>query len=688
MSAETDSCKPVLHDPGSSVDNYSPPRAATGVNLLYFLGDGIFAQAGPSILKMGWSVFPQERDGSRRPGRSGDEHKLIAWGKYCDVRADEREMREWLRDCSQLNVACALGPASGKTFCIDIDCMDPAVSARVRAIAEEVLGYTPFVRIGRAPKSALLYRYTSNDPPRTQRFVFRDHKDCSLEILGAKSAITLYGLHHVTGRWFQWEDANPVVHGPERAPEVAPDVLTHFVARVEKEFPSTRTAAPRALAPRPSMHPAEGQAGLVVPGQPRGEKLTDGREAYLRDLAWHAVRLNGQALLAARDAGTMDEEVGRVVEMVCGRFEEDCEMSGRWAHELEQQAQAKVGSAVLKLVSGQMTPAPVPVENGPPVEESAEKPITEEELFADRQDLRQAFRDDLEDLDFVLPGLLTGTVGVLVSAGGTGKSMLSLGLASCVATGRNLWNLLPAAPRQGPVIIVSAEDRNILVLHRIRAMGSLANGGKLLRDDDAFFENMILKNAQGSAFTMGMWGRDGFSPSRQFEILRREILAARPRLVIFDTLNRTLAGIPDNDNGALGRIIVEIESILSPVGAAGLLLHHVSKGAAREGADEQQAARGAGAITDNARWQSNLIGMTADEAESRGITDEERQRWVRWVVTKSNGELKPPQKWLWKEAKGTMVAREPPSLRIAKLQKGMADAPQAKAGRKWRATDD
>ncbi len=229
--------------------------------------------------------------------------------------------------------------------------------------------------------------------------------------------------------------------------------------------------------------------------------------------------------------------------------------------------------------------------------------------------------------------------------------------------------------------MVSAEDHADLVLHRVRAMGRLPNDGTLLEHDPTFVENMIVKASQGSAFNLGLWGKSGFRPSSDFETLREEIAVAKPRLVVFDTLNRCLAGIPENDNGALGRVIVEIESLLAPVGAAGLLLHHVSKAASRDGADEQQAARGAGAITDNARWQSNLIGMTKDEAEARGIPEEDRQRWVRWVVTKSNGELKPPEKWLRKEAKGVLVARDPAQPCQARR---IMDVSRATAGAKRR----
>ncbi len=296
-------------------------------------------------------------------------------------------------------------------------------------------------------------------------------------------------------------------------------------------------------------------------------------------------------------------------------------------------------------------------------------------LFRDYLDLDGILDAPPPRLDFVLPGLLGGTMGVLVSPGGAGKSMLALGLAACVATGRSMWGLLPADPTPGPVLVVSAEDPRPILAHRLHALVNVPGSAINLRDDDAFRDRFRVKSVQGARFGFGSWTGSDFAPSDAFETLRLEVLQDRPRLVIFDTLNRCLAGIPENDNAALGRIVSELEALIAPVGAACLVLHHVSKGAAREGqGDEQQAARGAGAITDNARWQSNLVGLTRDDAKARGLSDEERTRWVRWAVSKSNYAPPPPDRWLWRDQGGVLRARELP--------------PAANEGRKGRITHD
>lgn len=284
-------------------------------------------------------------------------------------------------------------------------------------------------------------------------------------------------------------------------------------------------------------------------------------------------------------------------------------------------------------------------------------------LFADYLDLAAILAAPPPDLDFVLPGLLGGTLGVLVSPGGAGKSMLALGLGACVAAGRNLWGLLPSDPTPGTVLVVSAEDPRPILAHRLHALVNVPCGGAGLRDDAGFHARFRVKAAQGTGFSFGSWTASGFQASEAFEMLRREVHEARPRLVILDTLNRCLAGIPENDNAAIGRVVSELEALVAPVGAACLVLHHVGKAAAREGqGDEQQAARGAGAITDNARWQGNLVGLTRDEATAHGVADEDRRRWVRWVVSKSNYAPTPDDRWLWRDAGGVLRMRDLPAV--------------------------
>lgn len=288
---------------------------------------------------------------------------------------------------------------------------------------------------------------------------------------------------------------------------------------------------------------------------------------------------------------------------------------------------------------------------------SPEPPPSSPKLFADYMDLTAALAAPPPELDFVFPGLLAGTMGVLVSPGGAGKSMLALGMAISIATGDDPWQLLGEQPKQGTVLFVSAEDPAVILARRLHA----------LRDSEplAFNEDMLsrlkIKAVHGKNWSLGTWDGSTFLGSAELSTLGREIAELRPRLIVFDTLNRVLAGISENDNAAMGRVLSEIEQLIAPTGTAALVLHHTSKATALQGqGGAQQAARGASAITDNARFQMNLVTMEPKEAESRGIAEDRRQ-WVQCSVPKVNYAAAPPDRWLRRGPGGVLAVSTPPT---------------------------
>ncbi len=335
------------------------------LNLLYAPGEGIFSLAGPLMVARGWSVFPQERDGRRRPGRSGDQ--TIAWGKLSERLPTDEELEAWCRDCGSLNVACAMGPASGNAFCLDIDCLDPALSAAVRDAAFRVLGRTPFVRIGRAPKVALVYRHPPGDAPRNRHLRFCAPGDVDqaspgdgLEILSKGKPLTLHGLHHSTGRWFQWPESNPIIAGPEDAPEVSAAAVDAFLEEAARARPFFR-GGDTGGGLRIGAEDWGDAGGLRVPvarafpGYPvdADGRVSDMREKYLTSLVFSVVTANKRELLRAFAAGG-DEAAGacgRIARAVCDVFAETAAVDARWRVRLSRDAAAKVGHLASKVVA-------------------------------------------------------------------------------------------------------------------------------------------------------------------------------------------------------------------------------------------------------------------------------------------------------------------------------------------------
>ena len=74
-------------------------------------------------------------------------------------------------------------------------------------------------------------------------------------------------------------------------------------------------------------------------------------------------------------------------------------------------------------------------------------------------DLRRASTEPPAPFDFVVPGLMAGTVGALVSPGGTGKSMWALQMALSLSAGVDMLGLGSGVSSGQPVVFLSAEDQ-------------------------------------------------------------------------------------------------------------------------------------------------------------------------------------------------------------------------------------
>lgn len=249
-------------------------------------------------------------------------------------------------------------------------------------------------------------------------------------------------------------------------------------------------------------------------------------------------------------------------------------------------------------------------------------------------DILQAFAEPPPPLDFVLPGLLAGTVGAIVSPGGAGKSMLSLELATMVATGLDLSGFGGGVVRPlGKVVFMAAEDPQDALQHRLHALGmhvpaktrqQLADGLQIIP--------LVGKQANIEAKA---W--------LQFI----ESWADGTRLMFLDTLRR-FHQLDENDSGQMARLIGILEGVAARTGCTILFLHHASKSAAMNGqGDMQQASRGSSVLVDNIRWQMYLAGMSKAEAEKAKIEDDKRGLYVRAGISKQN--YGPPISDFWME---------------------------------------
>lgn len=225
-----------------------------------------------------------------------------------------------------------------------------------------------------------------------------------------------------------------------------------------------------------------------------------------------------------------------------------------------------------------------------------------------------------EKIDYVLPGLVAGTVGALVSPGGSGKSAFALQLCAQVAGGRDVLGLgeLP----HGRAVYLPAEDPEIVILHRLFALGELYSPeGRETLDERLIIEPLLQHHP------------DILDKRWHNAILR---MAVDTRLIVLDTLRMFHSG-DENNSGEMSEVIARMKKICAETGTTIIYLHHTTKSSTLMGqGGEQQASRGSSVLVDNARWQGYMVSMSQEEAKSYNVDDEQRGYFVRFGISKLN----------------------------------------------------
>ena len=258
-------------------------------------------------------------------------------------------------------------------------------------------------------------------------------------------------------------------------------------------------------------------------------------------------------------------------------------------------------------------------------------------------DLRRAIEQEPQPLDFVLPALMAGTVGAIVSPGATGKTMLALEMAIAIAGGpdlRGLDQIDQGWQRQlGRVVLLSAEDPAEVLALRLHEMG------KRMSPDERehIYELLTVAPLVG-------YGVDMMSAHWRYWIAQVKHGA---RLVEIDTLRR-FHQLDENDGGAMAGVLAYLEQLCRENGTTVLFLHHTSKAAGMNAGDAQQASRGSSVLTDNARFQANLIAMTEQQAEQFGVEESCRRSFVRLSWPKVNYSAPMADRWFRRREGGVL----------------------------------
>ena len=165
------------------------------------------ADYGERLVDNGYSVIPI-MPGTKVPGqfRGGEWSPYPDWARHCDRPTKSFEVDIWRRW-----PGCGVGIATGAVVGIDIDILDGALAIQLAELATSMLGDTPCLRIGRAPKRLLVYRAA---PP------FAGRKRHPLELLARGQQFVAYAVHPDTGRPYEWPEDSLVDLPLSRLPVV------------------------------------------------------------------------------------------------------------------------------------------------------------------------------------------------------------------------------------------------------------------------------------------------------------------------------------------------------------------------------------------------------------------------------------------------------------------------------------
>jgi hypothetical protein len=228
--------------------------------------------------------------------------------------------------------------------------------------------------------------------------------------------------------------------------------------------------------------------------------------------------------------------------------------------------------------------------------------------------------------------LLRGDITLLASPGGAGKTSLALGMAVCLATGKEVLGERTWGTGPFKSLYVNAEDGGAEMLRRACGFCQQHNIAEqeldrlhLVGTDDTRVQGLkFLRTAGPNSSALDEVG---------FTHLENLFTSLRPDLLVIDPLIALCGGGNVNDNAVMSLVMRKLKRLAIKHSCAILIVLHTRKGGDLSSAD---AISGASAIKDLARRAIMPVTMTEVEAKAYVLLPSERFQYFRLVDAKSN----------------------------------------------------
>lgn len=223
--------------------------------------------------------------------------------------------------------------------------------------------------------------------------------------------------------------------------------------------------------------------------------------------------------------------------------------------------------------------------------------------------------------------LIRKFVSATVAPGGIGKSSLVITEALAMVSGKDLLGVQPSG--RSRVWLWNLEDPAEEIVRHVQAT---ASHYRLTPEDLEGY--LFMDSGRDQRLVIATTDRSGAVISQPIvESLIGELIRRQIDILIIDPFVSSHEA-PENDNGAMDRIVKEWGRVAQRANCAIELVHHSRKSSAGEPEITVEAARGGKALTDGCRSVRVLNRMSRGEGENAGVDDP--RLYFRTFIDKAN----------------------------------------------------
>jgi hypothetical protein len=205
-----------------------------------------FAAVARQLAEHGWRPFPGLQT-TKVPAMQG-------WSGLNLYEWDDADLAATITDYQPVDDYCCCLAAQAEIVVLDADITDPEHAAFANELADNILGETPLLRIGLAPKAVRVYRAADT---------IRSRKIHPVEVFSGSGQFVDFGWHAKAGRPYLWPHESPLTISTNSR-----EIPSVTRAQVERFTSDLFKVVPRRLVPI-----RQGRPGGAGAPQTVGERL-------------------------------------------------------------------------------------------------------------------------------------------------------------------------------------------------------------------------------------------------------------------------------------------------------------------------------------------------------------------------------------------------------------------------------